>query len=154
MSQELDEALELLDRVKGSHRSMPERKRLSVELAALLQRAALQGMTQEEKKAQEQLSRLMQDPVGKAFTTAMTDECFRSHSHLRTADQMNHLLSQFRVPSYLDWFQKLELLVFKSLPSTNCAKRRVVSFCQKSQPLWKNTFSNEKSKVFGLISII
>jgi RHH-type proline utilization regulon transcriptional repressor/proline dehydrogenase/delta 1-pyrroline-5-carboxylate dehydrogenase len=118
MSQELEEALELIDRVKGSHRSMPERKRLSVELAALLQRAALQGMTQEEKKAQEQLSRLMQDPVGKAFTTAMTDECFRSHSHLRTADQMNHLLSQFRVPSYLDWFQKLELLVFKSLPST------------------------------------
>lgn len=114
----LDEAIEIIDGVKRRPQSMAERKRLAVDLAALMLNEAAKGLTPVEKKAQEQLFRLMQDPVGKAFTTSMTDECFRSTKNRRIADQMIHLLNQFGIPSYLNRLQKLQLLIFKSLPSS------------------------------------
>lgn len=111
----LDEATELLDRVKGSPLSMQERKKLSLELAALMLNEASRTMTSYERKIQEQLSRLMRDPKGKAFTTAMTDQCFRSHANKRIADQMIYLLNQIGVPQYLDLVKRSELFIFKSL---------------------------------------
>lgn len=117
-SQTLDEAFEILDAVKGSPQSMAERKRLAVDLAAILLKEANKGLTPAEKKSQMQLFRLMQDPVGKAFTTALTDECFRSTKNRRIADQMIHLLNQFGIPHYLSYLQKLQLLIFRSLPSS------------------------------------
>ncbi len=111
----LDEAVEILDSVKGKHQSIGERKRLAIELAALMLREASQTMTADEKAIQEQLSRLMTDPVGKAFTTAMTDQCFRSSSHKRVADQMIFLLNQLGIPQYLDWTKRTELFIFKTL---------------------------------------
>ncbi len=111
----LDEASEILDSVKGKPQSLMERKRLAIELAALMLHEASSTMTSQEKKVQEQLTRLMCDPVGKAFTTAMTDECFRSTSNQRVADQMIHLLNQLGVPQYLDWTKRTELFVFKAL---------------------------------------
>ncbi len=111
----LDEASSILENVKGKPQSMRERKRLAVELASLMLREASRTMSSSEKKLQEQLTRLMEDPVGKAFTTAMTDECFRSHSNKRIADQMIYLLNQLGVPQYLDWFKRTELLIFRAL---------------------------------------
>lgn len=111
----LEEAAELLDSVKGKPQSVGERKRLSIELAALMLHEASITMTAAEKAVQEQLSRLMRDPIGKAFTTAMTDECFRSSSHKRVANQMIYLLNQLGVPNYLDWFKRTELLAFRTL---------------------------------------
>lgn len=111
----LDEAIEILDSVKGKSQSLAERKRLAIELAALMLREASRTMTSSEKAVQEQLTRLMRDPIGKAFTTAMTDECFRSSSHRRVADQMIYLLKQFGIPQYLDWFKRVELLAFRTL---------------------------------------
>jgi RHH-type proline utilization regulon transcriptional repressor/proline dehydrogenase/delta 1-pyrroline-5-carboxylate dehydrogenase len=114
----LGEAIEILDSVKSKPQSIVDRKRMSIELAVLMLREASRTMTSEEKKTQEQFSRLMRDPVGKAFTTAMTDECFRSASHKRVADQMIYLLQKFGVPEYLNWAKKLELFLFKMLPSS------------------------------------
>ncbi len=111
----LEEAIEILDSVKAKPLSIRERQRLSIELAALMIHEASLSMTSAEKSVQEQLTRLMRDPVGKAFTTAMTDECFRSTSHKRIADQMIYLLNQLGVPQYLDWFKRSELLVFRTL---------------------------------------
>lgn len=111
----LDDAIEILDSVKGKPQTVAERKRLSIELAALMLREATQTMTAQEKAIQKQLSRLMQDPMGKGFTTAMTDQCFRSTAHRRVADQMIYLLHQFGVPQYLDWFKKAELIAFRSV---------------------------------------
>lgn len=111
----LDEASDLLESVKGKPLSMSERKRLAIELAGLMLHEATNTMTSSEKAIQEQLSRLMHDPVGKAFTTAMTDECFRSQSNKRVADQMIHLLNQLGVPQYLNRKEKLELTIFKTL---------------------------------------
>jgi len=117
-SPNLEEAMQFLDSVKAKSQSMADRKKLAVELAALLSREALKTMTFEERKKQEQLARLMRDPLGKAFTTAMTDECFRSASPKRIADQMIYLLQKFGVPEYFDWFKKLQLYVFKLLPAS------------------------------------
>ena len=111
----LDDAMEILEGVKGKHQSVQERKRLAIELAALMLREATRSLTPQEKALQEQLSRLMSDPVGKAFTTAMTDECFRSQSNKRVADQMIYLLNQLGIPQYLDWTKRAELFIFKSL---------------------------------------
>lgn len=111
----LDDAIEILEDVKGKPQSIQERKRLAIELAALMLQEASHSMTSSEKAIQEQLTRLMRDPIGKAFTTAMTDECFRSHSDKRVADQMIYLLHQLGVPQYLDWMKRAELFVFRSL---------------------------------------
>src|SRR5690242_12730486 len=108
----LDEAIEILDSVKGKPQTVGERKRLAIELAALMLHEATRTMTSSEKAIHEQLSRLMRDPIGKAFTTAMTDQCFRSSSNRRVADQMVFLLNQLGVPQYLDWIKRNELYIF------------------------------------------
>jgi RHH-type proline utilization regulon transcriptional repressor/proline dehydrogenase/delta 1-pyrroline-5-carboxylate dehydrogenase len=114
----LQEAAEILEKVRGKPQTIAERKRLSVALSSLLLHEAGKEMTSEERKAQAQLSRLMQDPIGKAFTNAMTDEAFRSHSHRRVADQMLYLLHQYGVPKYLSWFKQAQLFAFKLIPIT------------------------------------
>jgi RHH-type proline utilization regulon transcriptional repressor/proline dehydrogenase/delta 1-pyrroline-5-carboxylate dehydrogenase len=114
-SDHLEEANALLQNVKGRPQTLAERKRLSVELAALMLNEANRTITSREKVIQEQLGRLMHDSTGKAFTTAMTDECFRSHSHRRIADQMIFLLNHLGIPQYLDWIKRAELFAFKSV---------------------------------------
>ena len=111
----LDQATEILDRVKGKPLSLDERKRLTLELATLMLQEASATMTSNEKTVSHQLSRLMRDPVGKAFTAAMTDQCFRSHTHERMADQMIYLLNQLVVPHYLNGLQRTELYTLKTL---------------------------------------
>ncbi len=113
----IEEAFEILDSVRDKPQTLQERKRLSFDLAALMLREAVRTMTRQEKSVQEQLSRMMEDPVGKAFTTAMTDQCFRSTNNWRVADQLIHLLNQYGVPQYLDWFKRSELYAFRSLGS-------------------------------------
>lgn len=112
---DLDEAIEILDSVKGKPQTVAERKRLAIELAAVMLRDASRTMTTSEKALQAQLSRLMRDPIGKGFTTAMTDQCFRSSVNWRVADQMIYLLQQLGIPQYLDWLKRGELFVFKAL---------------------------------------
>jgi RHH-type proline utilization regulon transcriptional repressor/proline dehydrogenase/delta 1-pyrroline-5-carboxylate dehydrogenase len=113
MSSYMDEASELLGNTKGRPHTLLERKRLSLELASLMLLEANRTMTSGERAVQDQLSRLMRDPVGKTFTTAMTDQCFRSHANRRVADQMIFLLNQLGVPQYLDWMKRSELFFFK-----------------------------------------
>lgn len=116
LSSQIEEAVEILDVVKGKPQSVAERGRMAIELASLMLQEADKTMTSEERKLQAQLSRLMQDPVGKAFTTSMTDECFRSSSSKRVAGQINHLLHQFGIPHYLTLLKRAQLFVFRAIP--------------------------------------
>jgi RHH-type proline utilization regulon transcriptional repressor/proline dehydrogenase/delta 1-pyrroline-5-carboxylate dehydrogenase len=116
LSPTLQQAVEILESVRGKPQSIEERKRLSIELASLMLSESNAEMTSEEKKVQAQLSRLMEDPIGKAFTNAMTDGAFRSSSHRRVANQLVYLLEEFGIPKYLDWFKRAELLAFKLTP--------------------------------------
>jgi RHH-type proline utilization regulon transcriptional repressor/proline dehydrogenase/delta 1-pyrroline-5-carboxylate dehydrogenase len=112
---ELQKAIDLLDSVKAKPQSVAERKKISIELASLMLTEATRTITPAEKMVQEQLSRLMMDRHGKAFTTAMTDECFRTSSHKRVADQMIYLLNKFGVPKYFEWYKRAQLAAFKLL---------------------------------------
>ncbi|ADI39185.1 bifunctional proline dehydrogenase/L-glutamate gamma-semialdehyde dehydrogenase [Waddlia chondrophila] len=111
----LENARRLIDHVKGRMISVEERRELAIELAALMLNEARRVQTTSEHRILAQLDHMMEDPVGKVFTTSMTDECFRSKLPARVADQMIHLINKFGIPKYLSYFRQLQLFVFKCL---------------------------------------
>lgn len=120
MSKELEsrfirQAFEILNSIRGNPQSIEERKQMTIEMASLLLKESLKGQKRKEKRAQKRLAKMMQDPNGKAFTTALTDECFRAKSHKRIANQLIHLLEQFGIPMYLSLPQRLGFKIFKLL---------------------------------------
>lgn len=117
MTPKLIQAKKLIESVQNSPLSLEERKKLSIELAALILEEAENSHTPKERKTQAELARMMGDPMGKAFTTAMTDQCFRSNNYKRIANQMVFLLSKFGVPKFLSWFKRLQLSVFQKFGS-------------------------------------
>jgi len=107
-------ARELLSSVKGQDLTSHEREKKAIELASYILMESSKEETAQEKKQHQQLARMMRDPVGKVFTTAMTDECFRSKDPYRVADQMIHLIDLFGIPRYLGWFKRMQLKAFKA----------------------------------------
>ena len=75
-------------------------------LAASLATIALADTERSERAIQAQVARMMEDPSGKAFTTALTDQAFRSRSPSRTGDQIRHLLAHFGPPAYMTPFER------------------------------------------------
>lgn len=114
-SSHLQEAIDLLESAKGKILTIGQRQKRAVELAAYMLEEANRIQTRSERKRQAELARMMQDVRGKAFTTAMTDECFRSKRAPRVAHQMVYLLNQFGIPRYLDWTKRLSLMTFQTV---------------------------------------
>jgi RHH-type proline utilization regulon transcriptional repressor/proline dehydrogenase/delta 1-pyrroline-5-carboxylate dehydrogenase len=119
-SKYLREAIKILSSSQRKNLTLEERERLAVELAANMLREANRTITWSEKQTQAELSRMMRDPVGKVFTTAMTDQCFRSRKASRVADQLVYLLEQFGSPSYLGWTKQIALKLFQMLGKALC----------------------------------
>jgi len=117
-SPHLHHAIELLDAARGKISSLSERQQNAVALAAAMLEEANRVQTRSEKHRQNELARMMKDPRGKAFTTAMTDQCFRSRKNRRIANQLVYLLNLFGVPQYLSPLKKIELGVFQLLGKT------------------------------------
>lgn len=113
-SDALKKALELLESTQGKPLSLEEREKRAIHLAAEMLKEANRTMTREEKRLQRELSRMMRDSVGKAFTTSMTDQCFRSHKPSRVANQMVYLLNQMGIPRYLGLTNKASLALFQA----------------------------------------
>ena len=109
----LKAAIEQLQSVRGNPLSLAQREREAVELAANLLNEANRTMHHREKSTQKELSRMMQDPAGKAFTMMMTDQCFRSHKPNRVADQLVMLLNEFGIPQFFSFSKKIALLFFQ-----------------------------------------
>lgn len=109
------EALAIVNSVRGKVLTIDERCKLSIDLAALMLLEAQRIQTSKEKKIQNELSRMMNDEQGKAFTTSMTDQCFRSHRSERVADQLVFLLEQFGVPHFLSKSKRESLKLFKRI---------------------------------------
>src|SRR3989454_3160535 len=83
----------------------------AVELAeALLQEARAQ-QTLEERAQARKLARMMADPPGKELTIARADQAFRSHRPERIADQLAYLLERYGVPRYMDWWERVALVL-------------------------------------------
>jgi len=115
MKLNLETAAQKLASYSNSSLSDSERAEAAVELAAQLLGEANRIQSNEDKKIQAQLARMMEDPDGKLFTTNMTDECFRSENNKRIANQLVHLIQKHGVPKYLDGLSKLQLNCFKHI---------------------------------------
>ena len=150
----VDEAFDILDSVHGKPQNILERKRLSIVLAMQILREAAHCTTVHEKSAQGQFSRLMSDPMGKAFTAAMTDVCFRSNDHRRVADQIIYLLNLYGMPQFLPWFKRLQLHGFKILGprlaqylvplAANTLRKEAAQFILQGDPPILNVLIDER----------
>ncbi len=83
----------------------------AVELAETLLREARAQQTAEERAQARKLARMMGDPHGKELTIALADQAFRSHRPERIADQLAYLLERYGVPQYMDWWERVALLL-------------------------------------------
>ena len=105
----------LLDGCRGESPSCNERMEKTINLATLLLELTQLETQRKEQKQLEKLSKMVRDPLGKEFLTAMTDQCFRSPSVRRTASQLTYLLRRYGIPRFLPPFDRLKLLFFKYL---------------------------------------
>ena len=83
----------------------------AVDLAEALLREARAQQTADERAQARKLSRMMADPYGKELTIALADQAFRSHRPERIADQLAYLLERYGVPQYMDWWERVALLL-------------------------------------------
>src|SRR5260221_9901860 len=104
-----ESAQQILEQARGKVLTSDEREKRAVELAGHLLEESIHYQTPADKKTREELARMMDDPKGKAFTMSMTDECFRSHSTSRIANQLVFLLNRFGIPRYLSPIRRLSL---------------------------------------------
>ncbi len=108
-SELIKKARSQIQSVKGKTLSLEERKDQAIALAALMLEEAQSIQTSAEKKQQAQLAGMMHDPIGKVFTTSMTDQCFRSRRTQRVADQLAYVIKTLGIPHYLPLNKRLSL---------------------------------------------
>ncbi len=109
----LNKARTIIDSVKNKKLSVDERSKAAIELTKWMLKEAEAIQTPSEKKNQKKLARMMTDPMGKVFTTSMTDQCFRSDNAPRVTNQLVYLLKRYGVPKYLPFFKRLQLHAVK-----------------------------------------
>lgn len=103
----------IIENVRKTSVTTEERRELAIELAGLMLQEAKRTQTSFEHNTQAQLARMMEDAIGKVFTTTVTDECFRSKNDRRVADQMIYLMNKFGIPKYLSYIKRAQLFCFK-----------------------------------------
>jgi RHH-type proline utilization regulon transcriptional repressor/proline dehydrogenase/delta 1-pyrroline-5-carboxylate dehydrogenase len=108
----IQKARSLILSVKDKKLSLTERKDQAIQLAAAMLEEAQHIQTKEEKRIQHQLSGMMNDPMGKVFTTVITDQCFRSHRAPRAADQLVFLIKKYGIPKYFTWDKRWAMKFF------------------------------------------
>lgn len=112
-SELIKEAKRKIASVRGKSLTVEERSQAAVELASLMLREANNIQTKDEKEQFAQLARMMRDPKGKAFAINMTDQCFRSSQPARIVNQLNYILKQMGIPSYVGFQKKAALKLFR-----------------------------------------
>ncbi len=80
-------------------------------LAEKLLSVAIRVQTRAERNEATKLGRLMNDPVGKAFTFAMVDEVFRSQDPWISSKRWRRLLQTFGVPRFLPIIDRILMRV-------------------------------------------
>ncbi len=83
----------------------------AVDLAEALLGEARAQQAPEERAQARKLARMMADPHGKELTIALADQAFRSRRPERIADQLAYLLERYGVPQYMDWWERVALLL-------------------------------------------
>lgn len=106
-------AKQLINSVRGKKLDLDTRRQHAITLAGYLLNEARKIETPDEALQQKQLSRLMKDPMGRAFTTAIADQTYRTISAKRAADQIVHNIRTFGVPQFLPMEDRIKLKMFK-----------------------------------------
>jgi len=106
-------ALKIINSVNTKSLTRSERADLAIDLASVMLAEANTSQTAEDKSIQNQLARMMHDPIGRVFVTQVTDQCFRSNNSARVANQLVFLLKKLGIPSFLPFSKKTGLLLFK-----------------------------------------
>ena len=114
-SPHIEEAKAIIEGVRGQSLTAHRRKKEALNLALHLLREAQAKQTFKQKARQSELSRMMHDRRGKAFTAAFTDRCFRSSNPATIIEQICHLIDTYGIPQYLSRFKKLELFFLRLL---------------------------------------
>lgn len=109
MSEIRNEALLDENSLKGV--SDEELAQKAIELAEVILRKAAGQQTVAERYHAWKMSRMMDDPAGKALTLAMADQVFRPVSHARSADQFRYLIDQYGIPNYLPLHERVAMRV-------------------------------------------
>ena len=69
-------------------------------------------LTSEERDIQDQMSRLVQNPLDKLVLVKMIDQSFRAHDPERVADRINSILRTYGVPQFFSSFERLLVFMF------------------------------------------
>lgn len=86
--------------------------REAISLAEDWQNRANELLTPEEKDIQDQMLRLLTNPIDKVIMVRMIDQSFRSHDSRRVADQINYLLTKYGVPDFFSSGDRLLMRLF------------------------------------------
>lgn len=114
-SENIKKAIALIQSVKGKQLDLTERKKIAMELAALMMTESQHLLTSQEKKMQRQMADMMNDPQGKVFTARICDQCFRSSNNRRITDQLIFTLKQYGIPNFVPQPKQLQMKLFQSI---------------------------------------
>jgi RHH-type proline utilization regulon transcriptional repressor/proline dehydrogenase/delta 1-pyrroline-5-carboxylate dehydrogenase len=126
----IDGALAILEAARGE-RDEGKLVALSVELARFLLEASSVGAETYERERADRVAALLDDPVGQAFVSALTDRAHRSTSGERLLAQVKGLVAALGVPKSLSTWDKLELRALRTFGSrvpeltARAVKRRI-----------------------------
>ena len=84
----------------------------AISLAETWQNRANRLLTSEEKDIQDQMLRLLTNPIDKVIMAKMIDQSFRSDDARRVADQINYLLEEYGVPDFFTSGDRLLMRLF------------------------------------------
>jgi RHH-type transcriptional regulator, proline utilization regulon repressor / proline dehydrogenase / delta 1-pyrroline-5-carboxylate dehydrogenase len=90
---------------------------LSVDLARFLLEASVVGAESYERERAERIAQLLDDPVGQAFVSALTDRAHRSTNGERLLEQVRDLMATLGIPRSLSTWDKLELRALRTFGS-------------------------------------
>ncbi len=113
-------ALEHANAILGMARASQEGAlpALVPDLAAALLAASNAGTEINERERAERMRALLDDPVGQAFVSALTDRAHRSSSGLRLVEQVEQLLDLLGAPRSLPAWDRLELRALRAFGSS------------------------------------
>jgi hypothetical protein len=112
----IDGALAILEAVRAE-KEHGELVLLSVELARHLLEASSAGAETYERERAQRVAALLDDPVGQAFVSALTDRAHRSTSGERLLEQVRDLMATLGIPKSLSTWDKLELRALRTFGS-------------------------------------
>lgn len=102
-------AKQLIHDVKGNLLDPAKLANKAVELAGFILKESQQQQNLKERYHAWKLSRMMDDPYGKAFILAMTDQVFRPITDSRSADQMRYLIDEYGIPACLPLHEQVAM---------------------------------------------